>query len=193
MAGGIERYFQIARCFRNEDLRADRQPEFTQIDLEMALVGEEDIISLVTDLVKRAILPALQPSSLVTWCRMSYAEAMATYGSDKPDLRFSAKIQSFKPAEEFLSLKVTSDSVPRAAEYGFEIPKDHSIWTVIDEAIEKVQRRPQSPGWSVKRVPEGVLLNRPHEDHVGSTPMGDLRLEIAKSIIPGIFRQRLVI
>ncbi|WP_375544715.1 MULTISPECIES: aspartate--tRNA ligase [Kocuria] len=89
--GGIEKYFQIARCYRDEDFRADRQPEFTQLDVEASFVEEDDIIALGEQIVKS--LWALIGVEITTPIpRMTYAQAMADYGSDKPDLRFDLKI-----------------------------------------------------------------------------------------------------
>ena len=88
MIGGFDRYFQIVRCFRDEDLRADRQPEFTQVDIEMSFVDIDDVIGLCEGLVA-AIYQALRGEPLTTpIIRMAYSEAMERYGSDKPDLRF---------------------------------------------------------------------------------------------------------
>lgn len=93
MVGGIERYFQIAKCFRDEDLRADRQPEFTQIDVEMSFVDEEDVMNvgegLVADIFKKVKNIELKRPFM----RMKYDDAINIYGSDKPDLRFEMKIQ----------------------------------------------------------------------------------------------------
>src|ERR1700752_1173535 len=92
MVGGLERYYQLARCFRDEDFRKDRQPEFTQIDLEMSFVTREDVINIAEDVV------ALLWSELVGYQvprpipRMTYADAMARFGSDKPDLRFGCEL-----------------------------------------------------------------------------------------------------
>ena len=89
MAAGVEKYFQIARCFRDEDPRADRQPEHTQLDLEMSFVEEDDVLNLIEELYTK-IIEALFPDKWIMrpFPRMTYAEAMASYGSDKPDLRF---------------------------------------------------------------------------------------------------------
>jgi aspartyl-tRNA synthetase len=94
MVAGMDRYFQIARCFRDEDLRGDRQPEFTQLDLEMSFVHRDDVLDLVEGLYN-AMIPAVAPHKKiksVPWTKLSYREAMERYGSDKPDLRFGMEL-----------------------------------------------------------------------------------------------------
>ena len=94
MVAGVEKYFQIARCFRDEDTRADRQPEFTQLDLEMSFVDEEDILCLMEELFI-ALLKNIRPDIKIAqpFPHLSYAEAMRDYGTDKPDIRFGMKFQ----------------------------------------------------------------------------------------------------
>jgi aspartyl-tRNA synthetase len=87
MVGGLDRYFQIARCMRDEDLRADRQPEFTQLDLEMSFVDEEDVYAAVESLMQDVYLAVHQTELATPFERMPYSEAIASYASDKPDLR----------------------------------------------------------------------------------------------------------
>jgi aspartyl-tRNA synthetase len=93
MVSGVERYFQIARCFRDEDLRADRQPEHTQLDFEMSFVHQDDVMAIVEELYKR-IVTETAPDATVpeTFTRLTYAESMERFGSDKPDLRFGMEL-----------------------------------------------------------------------------------------------------
>ncbi len=94
MVAGVERYFQIARCFRDEDLRGDRQPEFTQLDLEMSFVHRDDVLAVVEELYTQMI-PAVAPHKRLAfspWPKLAYREAVARYGSDKPDLRFGLEL-----------------------------------------------------------------------------------------------------
>ncbi len=99
MVGGIERYFQLARCYRDEDLRADRQPEFTQIDIEMSFIEREDIYELIEGLLKRVWKTALGMEIPTPFRRMSFTDALDRYGIDKPDTRFGMELADF--TEEF--------------------------------------------------------------------------------------------
>ncbi|HAV78888.1 MAG TPA: aspartate--tRNA ligase, partial [Anaerolineae bacterium] len=94
MVAGMDKYFQIARCFRDEDLRGDRQPEFTQLDLEMSYVHRDDVLDLVEDLFTKMI-PEVTPHKKILsspWPKFSYREVMEKYGTDKPDLRFGMEL-----------------------------------------------------------------------------------------------------
>ena len=118
MVAGYDRYYQIARCFRDEDLRGDRQPEFTQLDLEMSFVERDDILDLIEGLFTEMI-PAVTPDKrlLSPFPRLSYTEAMARYGSDKPDLRFGMELVDLTELLRTSGFGVFS----RAAEAGGQI------------------------------------------------------------------------
>ena len=113
MIGGVEKYFQIAKCFRDEDLRADRQPEFTQIDMEMSFVEEEDVMSITEKLVAQVFKEVKNIDISLPLMKMKYDDAISNYGSDKPDLRFDMKIQDitdiFK-STEFTVFKTVLDN-----------------------------------------------------------------------------------
>ena len=94
MIGGLERYYQIARCFRDEDLRADRQPDFTQIDIETSFLNYEDFLSQMEKLIHKMFKDVVNYDLKLPLNRLTYQQAMETYGSDKPDTRFDMKIQS---------------------------------------------------------------------------------------------------
>ncbi|MDD5084605.1 MAG: aspartate--tRNA ligase [Candidatus Omnitrophica bacterium] len=98
MVAGIDRYFQIVRCFRDEDLRADRQPEHTQIDVEMSFVEENDVMSIMEGLLARVLREVRGVEVKPPFRRISYHDAMNQYGSDKPDLRFDLKIRDYSDA-----------------------------------------------------------------------------------------------
>jgi aspartyl-tRNA synthetase len=92
MCGGMDRYFQIVKCFRDEDLRADRQPEFTQIDIEMSFVDEEQVMDMAEGMIARVLRESLGQELALPIPRMKYEQAMAEYGVDKPDIRFDLKL-----------------------------------------------------------------------------------------------------
>ena len=109
MVAGFDRYFQIVKCFRDEDLRADRQPEFTQIDCEMSFVEQEDILHMFEGLTKH-LFKKIKNIDLSDFPRMSYAEAMKYYGSDKPDTRFEMKFVELKDLTSGKNFSVFDDS-----------------------------------------------------------------------------------
>jgi aspartyl-tRNA synthetase len=106
MMSGMDRYYQIARCFRDEDLRADRQPEFTQLDIEMAFVEQEDVLTMAENLIRDTFKTVLDVDLPQPFPRMSYAEAMRRYGSDKPDLRNPLELVDIAEAVKNTEFKV---------------------------------------------------------------------------------------
>ena len=123
MVGGIDKYFQIVKCFRDEDLRADRQPEFTQIDCEMAFVEQEDILNIFEGLT-RHLLKKVNNVEIGDFPRMTYKHAMKTYGNDKPDIRFGMEFGELNDCTKHRDFKVFDDAelvvgiaVPGAAAY----------------------------------------------------------------------------
>src|SRR6185436_9847853 len=111
MVGGVERYFQLAKCFRDEDQRADRQLEFTQIDLEMSFIEREDIYALVEALLKRVWKVALGMEIPTPFRRISFAEALDRWGIDKPDTRFGLELVDFTAEFRSSTFKVFSGAV----------------------------------------------------------------------------------
>ncbi|XJZ26332.1 aspartate--tRNA ligase [Bacillota bacterium Lsc_1132] len=111
MVGGIERYYQIARCFRDEDLRADRQPEFTQVDIETSFLGQEDIIALMEKMMAKVMREVKGIEVSTPFPRMTYDEAMSRYGSDKPDTRFEMELVDLSEIVKNSSFKVFASAV----------------------------------------------------------------------------------
>ena len=111
MVAGLERYYQLARCFRDEDLRADRQPEFTQLDIELSFVDREEMYSLIEGLMQRVWKDVLNVDIETPFQRMSYYEAMDRFGVDKPDMRFEMELQDCEEIFKDSSFKVFSGSV----------------------------------------------------------------------------------
>jgi aspartyl-tRNA synthetase len=131
MISGFEKYYQIAKCFRDEDLRADRQPEFTQVDIEASFVTETDIMELINGLLKE-LAPITEPIPTLT-----YQEALSRYGSDKPDLRFGLEIETLTPHFEKTECAIFQNK----SVHGFRIPNGTTFLTrkLIDQFPEIVQ------------------------------------------------------
>jgi aspartyl-tRNA synthetase len=152
MISGLERYFQIARCFRDEDLRADRQLEFTQLDLEMAFPVQDLIFETIERVLERVWKALGIPISL-PFRRMEYRDALERYGSDKPDLRFGMELQNatpfFEPARETLKLKGSVRAVvaPGAASFSRK---------QIDEIVEIAKSHGAAGVYTVKVTAEGA-------------------------------------
>lgn len=113
MLSGYDRYFQIARCFRDEDLRADRQPEFTQVDIEMSFVDVDDVIAINEKMIAKLFKNALDIDVELPLPRISYSEAMARYGSDKPDTRFGLELKDVSDIVKDSNFKVFTGAIER--------------------------------------------------------------------------------
>ena len=111
MIGGVEKYFQIAKCFRDEDLRADRQPEFTQLDIEMSFVEKEDVMNEIEGLAKYVFKNVTGEEANYTFQKMPYVEAMDRFGSDKPDLRFGVELKDLSDIVKNSSFNAFSSTV----------------------------------------------------------------------------------
>eukprot|EP01135_Chromosphaera_perkinsii_P000292 Nk52_evm61s62 gene=Nk52_evmTU61s62 len=129
MVGGVDKYFQFARCYRDEDMRADRQPEFTQLDMELSFVSQNEIQTLIEDMIQLVLREALQIDIKVPFLRMQYADAMRDYGVDKPDLRFEMKIQKLTAPDV---KDVLSIVIPKASSF----LSRKKIATLIQEVSE---------------------------------------------------------
>jgi len=139
MVGGMDKYFQLVKCFRDEDLRADRQPEFTQIDCEMAFVEQEDILNIFEGLT-RHLLKEIKGVELGDFPRMTYAEAMRRFGNDKPDIRFGMEFGTLNEVAQHKTFKVFNDA---ELVVGIAIPGGAAYTRKeIDKLIDWV-RRPQ--------------------------------------------------
>ena len=137
MVGGIDKYFQIVKCFRDEDLRADRQPEFTQIDCEMAFVEQEDILNAFEGLT-RHLLKTIKGVEVDAFPRISYDEAMKTYGNDKPDIRFGMKFGELNAIAQHKDFKVFNKA---ALVVGIAVPGGNEYSRKdIDKLIDWVKR-----------------------------------------------------
>jgi aspartyl-tRNA synthetase len=113
MVGGIEKYFQIVKCFRDEDLRKDRQPEFTQIDYEMSFVDEQDVLSITEELMVRVFKEVLRMDISLPFPRLTYHESLRRYGTDKPDIRFAMELKEISDIAEKSDCKIFKEVLER--------------------------------------------------------------------------------
>ena len=123
MVAGLDRYFQIARCFRDEDLRADRQPEFTQLDLEMSFISQEDLMELVERLMEHVFARVLGVELERPFPRLRYEEALARFGTDKPDLRFGLELRELTDLVQATEFRIFSQTIAAGgAVVGLNLP-----------------------------------------------------------------------
>ncbi|MGC7753033.1 aspartate--tRNA ligase [Staphylococcus epidermidis] len=124
MISGFDKYYQIVKCFRDEDLRADRQPEFTQVDIEMSFVDQEDIIAMGEDMLRKVVKDVKGIDVSGPFPRMTYAEAMDRFGSDKPDTRFGMELINVLQLGKEMNFKVFKDTVDNNGEIKAIVAKD---------------------------------------------------------------------
>ena len=162
MTSGFDRYFQITKCFRDEDLRADRQPEFTQIDVEMSFVDEDHIYDIHEALISRIFKETIGADLATPFPRMSYDQAMSTYGSDKPDLRFGCEFVDFSEIVAKAEFKVFSDTVSKGGGVvGFTIPGQGEMGRgAIDRWTERAKKETGAGGLIyIKMQEDGPLCS----------------------------------
>ena len=206
MVAGFDRYFQIARCFRDEDLRADRQPEFTQIDIEASFVDREDIYALTEGLLV-AMFEVAGVSVTAPFQRMPYAEAMEKYGSDRPDLRFGLEIIDVTSAVSRAEFNVTRGAIAAGGRVrGIRVPGGASLSRKQVDEIEAVAKSAGAAGLlRLKRVdgkydgPLAKFLDAEAEaalaledgdllvmvaapDHISSPALDRVRLDLARRL-----------
>ncbi|MEK3837630.1 aspartate--tRNA ligase [Paenibacillus sp. FSL M7-0896] len=129
MVGGIERYYQMARCFRDEDLRADRQPEFTQFDIETSFMPQDELLSMMEKLMQRLLKETVGVEVSAPFQRLTYAEAIGKYGSDKPDLRFGLELVEMNDIVAESGVKVFASVIEKGGEVKCLNAKGCGTWT----------------------------------------------------------------
>ena len=212
MVSGFDRYYQITKCFRDEDLRADRQPEFTQIDVEMSFVNMEDVISINEKMLKKVFKKTLNVDLEIPFRRMTYDVAMENYGSDKPDLRFGFELKSIDDIAEKSSFKVFSSTIENGGTVrGINIKGYESSFTRKDiSKLEEYAKTVGAKGLAWMKFKDGevsspiakffneeeinelknifnvengdLLLFVADKKNVVFTALGALRVEIAKKV-----------
>jgi aspartyl-tRNA synthetase len=157
MVGGLDRYYQIVKCFRDEDLRGNRQPEFTQVDIEMSFIGREDIIALIDGLMARLWKELLGVEVALPIPRMSYAEAMADYGSDAPDVRFGLKLVDLSRVVADSDFQVFAQALAAGGEVkGIRVPGGGALSRKELDELTEVTRIYGARGMAwLKRQSEG--------------------------------------
>jgi aspartyl-tRNA synthetase len=162
MIGGFDRYYQIARCFRDEDLRANRQPEFSQIDIEMTCPRPEDIQSIAEGMIASVYRSVLAIDVKPPFPRMPYSEAIERFGIDKPDTRFAMELKNLTAAFAGTSFKVFAEILARGESvYGINVTADHSLSRrELDELTESVKSR-HAMGLAWIKVGEGGAWQGP--------------------------------
>lgn len=201
MVSGFDRYFQIVKCFRDEDLRADRQPEFTQIDVEMSFVDEDAVMSTTEALMKKLMKETIGREIDTSFKRMTYDEAIKTYGTDKPDTRFGLEFADFSDLVKDSEFNIFSGTVKKGgAVLGITVPGQGGMGRgAIDRLTERVQKETGAGGLiyiklnekdGVKCSVEKFLKDETIEAMVekAEADMGDLVLILAGAS-PDVYQQ----
>ncbi len=210
MVSGFDRYFQIAKCFRDEDLRANRQPEFTQLDMELSFVEPEDIFSIIEELLALIFREIMEIEVKVPFRRMSYREAMEKYGTDKPDLRFGlelrdvtdkAKSLGFPPFETLASEGgkiygliidkgegLSRTELDKLRDQALKLGSKGMAWVRYDEKVKSTfgSKVTQEALLKLKEeldIPDkGILLLVGDEEEIAQTTLGNIRLTLGKKL-----------
>ena len=161
MAGGFEKYFQVARCFRDEDLRSDRQPEFTQLDLEMSFVEEEDVIQTIENMLCHVVKKVCDASIPTPMPRMCYDDAFAMYGSDKPDTRFEMKIKDISGVFVDTKLRFLKDTLDKDGKIGALLVKNSEMTRSAISKWEDVAKKHGARGLLWIKVGDNRELESP--------------------------------
>src|SRR6202050_3378720 len=156
MVGGFDRYFQIVRCFRDEDLRANRQPEFTQIDIEITCPRPDDVMGVAEGMMASVFQKVLGEDIKPPFLRLSYADAMERFGIDKPDLRFAMELKNLTSAFAGTTFKVFAEILARGgAVYGINATGDHSLSRKELDALTETVKSRHAMGLAWIKVGEG--------------------------------------
>ena len=210
MVSGFDRYFQIVRCFRDEDLRADRQPEFTQIDCEMAFVEQEDVLNTFEGMAKHLFKFVKGLDIDYAFPRMTYAEAMERYGSDKPDIRFGMEIHDLGNLARGKNFKVVDEAefiggicVPDCSEYSRKQLDELTLWVqrpqvgakgliyvkwqldgAVKSSVDKFYTQEELEGWfkHIGGKKGDLLLVLTGAKKKMQSALGDLRLEMGNRL-----------
>lgn len=189
MIGGVDRYFQVARCFRDEDLRQDRQPEFTQVDLEMSFIQKDNILNLVEELIAAVCKEATGINLPTPFPRFTYQEALDLYGTDKPDRRFGLELRNLNEVAKEFDFKVFHDAIDSGGlvsallvKDGAKIPRSQ-----IDRLIEIAKEFGGKglawvkivEGWKLDSAIAKFLKPEPLQQTIKDASPGDLILFIA--------------
>ncbi len=170
MVSGFDRYFQIAKCFRDEDLRADRQPEFTQLDMEMSFLDEEDLFAIVEGVLKAVFKGGGNVELQTPFPRLSYEQAMTRYGSDKPDQRFGLEIEEVSAIVKDGEFKVFRETLAKegGGVWGFCVPEWGSVSRKEIDDLTELAKYEGALGLAYFKVASDMKLESPIAKFFGS-------------------------